>query len=172
MISQLRKKKYFALTTLLALPLMALWFLPSSPQPVRMTFQYATNDPGNGRVGVIELVNNLKETLVVMGGWYVPAKRKDLSISKDTPLACIDGNAWQFTSRSTNFVQVHIPTNGGPYRLVFQCVPDSKSPWRNEGTLRYRIVNWVSARLHPSQVTLVRSFGGFFIVSESIDISQ
>jgi len=170
MISQVRRQKWVALTMLLALALVALWFLPSSLSPVRVTFRHATNDPVSGKVGVIELVNNLKETVVVMGGWYVPAKRKDLSISKETPLAYIDGEPFRFTAQSTNTAQVHIPTNGGAYRLVFQCVPDSKDPPRMQGTLRYRILNSVYPWLHPSQKTIVRWSGGFFVVSQSIDV--
>jgi hypothetical protein len=78
MLSQLRKRKWLALTLLLALLLVALLSLPSPSPPVRVAFQHTTNDPGNGRVGVIRIVNNLSETVIVMGAWYVPTKRKDL----------------------------------------------------------------------------------------------
>ena len=144
----------------------------SSPPPVHVAFLHATNDPSNGRVGVIKLVNNLKEPVFVMGGWYVPAKQKDLSISKNTPLAWIDGEAYQFAARSTNIVQVHTPTNGGPYRLVCRCVPESKEPSRNQRTLRYRTLFFVSPWLHPSQMTVVRWCGEFFAASQSIDFTQ
>jgi hypothetical protein len=172
MISQLHKRKCVALAMFLALLLVAIWFLPSPPPPVRVTFQHVTNDPGNGRVGVIELVNNLNETVTVMGAWYVPAKRNDLSISSDTPCASIDGDMSRIRVRSTNIAQVFIPTNGGPYRLVCQCIAESRDPLRSQGTLRYRLISMVSPWLHPSQATLVRWFGGSFVVSQSIDVRQ
>jgi hypothetical protein len=172
MISQLRKRKWVALGMLLALPLVVLWFLSSPPPPVRVTFLHATNDPSNGRVGVIELVNPLNEKVTVMGAWYVPAKRKDQSIANDTPLVSIDGDMSRLAAGSTNIVQVSIPTNGGPYRLVCQCVRESKDPSRSQGTLRYRTIFFISPWLHPSQVTLVRLCGGFFAASQSIDPSQ
>ena len=173
MLSQLRKRKWLALALLLALPLVALWSLPSPSPPVRVAFQHATNDPGNGRVGVIKIVNNLNETVIVMGAWYVPAKRKDLSIAKDTLCASlISDDVWTFAARSTNSAQVSIPTNRGPYRLVLQCIPDSRSPWRNPGTLRHRIANVVYPWFHPSQRTVVRWYGGYIVASQSIDFSQ
>src|SRR6476660_934941 len=98
------------------------------------------------------MVNNLNETVIVMGAWYVPAKRKDLSIAKDTlGASLISDDVWTFVARSTNSAQVSIPTNGGPYRLVLQCMPDSRSPWRNPATLRHRIANVVYPWFHPSQ---------------------
>ena len=171
MFPQLRKWTFVALAILLALAFVGLWFFPSPPLSVRSTFQYVTNDAGNGRVGVIELVNNLNETVDVMGGWYVPAKRTDLSMSAETPVASIYGDVSKLAARTTNIVQVSVPTNRGPYRLVFQCVPERTSPQRMEGTLRYRILWKVSPWLHPSQATLVRWFNGFFVASQSIDVT-
>ena len=172
MLSQLRKRKWIPFALLLALPLAALWSLPSPPPMVRVTFQHTTNDPSNGRVGVIKVVNNLNEPVFVMGAWYVPAKRKDLSIAKDTPGALISDDVRQFTARSTNIAEVSIPTNGGPYKLVLQCIPDSRSPWRNQGTLRYRIADLVYPRFHPSQRTVVGWYGGSIVASQSIYVSQ
>lgn len=170
--TQLRKQACATLAILLTLPLVAIWFLPSSPPPARVTYQHATNDLGNGRVGVIELVNNLNETVIVMGAWYVPAKRNDLCVSKDTPAAFIYGDVSKLGARSTNVVQVSLPKNEGPYRLVFQCVPESTNPQRMQGSVRYWIVWRIWRWLHPSQVTVARWLGGFFVVSKSIDLSQ
>ena len=107
-----------------------------------------------------------------MGGWYVPAKRNVLGVSKDTPIASIYGEMPKLIARSTNIVQVSMPTNGGPYKLALQCVPDRTAPWRIQGDLRYRIIWLVSPWLHPSRRTLVRWFGGFFVASQSIDVRQ
>jgi len=172
-VMQLRKRIYVALAVLLVLPLLPLWSLHSSRPPVRVTFLCVTNDPGNGRAGVIQVVNYQNEPVIVMGGWYVPSTRDDLSLSWDTPLAsiCADNSRLTFTARSTNITQVSMPTNGGPYKLVFQCVPDSQDPFRTQGTLRHRMASLASSRLHPSQLTVVRWFGGFFAVSQSIDVS-
>ena len=93
-------------------------------------------------------------------------------IERATSSCDFPGEPWRFPAHSTNIVQVHIPTNGGPYRLVFQCVADSKDPQRMQSTLRYRILNSVYPWFHPSQKTVVRSMGGFFVVSQSIDVSQ
>jgi hypothetical protein len=161
-----------ALALLLALPLGLFWWLHSRPTPVRVTFQHAINGPGNARLGVIELVNNLNERVTVMGGWYVPLRRTDLSLSKDTPLAPLNGNAAELPARSTNIRQLPIPTNGGPYRLVFQCMPESKDPARIAGTRRFRLLSLISPWLSQSQVTQVRWFGGFFAASESIGGGQ
>ena len=131
MIPQMRKRTWVVLATLLALPLVALLFLSSPSASVRVRFLQTTNDPANGRVGVITMVNTQDEAVVVMGGWYVPAERNDLSASMDTPVASIYGDEMPVLSaRSTNIVQVSMPTNGGPYKLVFQCVPDRRAPWR------------------------------------------
>jgi hypothetical protein len=169
---KLRKRKWLALALLLALPLMALWSLPPRRPPVRVTFQQTTNDPGNGRVGVIEVANNLNETVIIMGAWYVPAKREDLSMAMDTPCASIFDNVSKCAARSTNIVRVSIPTTGGPYRLALQCMPDSKDPWRNQGTLRYRIADLVFLRLQLSQRTMVRWYGGSIVPSQSIEFNQ
>lgn len=114
MLAQPRKCKWLALALLVALPLVALWSLPSAPPPVHVAFQHATNDPSNGRVGVIKVVNNLNETVTVMSGWYVPAKRKDLSIGRDTLCALRSDEMWKFSARRTNIAQVSIPTHWGP----------------------------------------------------------
>ena len=172
MLSQLRKRKWLVLVLLLAVPLVALWSLPSPTPPVRVSFQHTTNAPTNGRTGVIEIVNNLNEAVIVMGAWYVPANRKDLSIANDTPYASISEDVWTFAARSTNTAQVSIPTNKGPYRLVLQCMPDSRSPRRNQGNLRDRIVSMVYPWLHPSQRTVVRWYGGSIVASQSIDFTQ
>ncbi len=171
MFLRLRKVTFVALGITLALAFAAHWFFRSSPPPLRATFQYATNDAEHGRIGVIELVNDLHEPVDIMGGWYVPANRNDLSISAETPVATIYGDVCRLTARTTNMVQVSVPTNGGPYRLVFQCVPERTSPQRAEGTLRYRILRKVSPWLHPSQKTLVRWFNGSFVASQRIDVS-
>jgi hypothetical protein len=173
MLSQLRKRKWLALALPLALLLVALWALPVSPPPIRVTFQRATNDPENGRVGVIELVNTRSETIDIMIGWYVPAKGNDLALSKDTPIASIYGRMPQLLSaRSTNVVQVSIPTNGGPYKLVLQCMPDRTIPWRHQDSLRYRIAELVFPWVHPSQRMAVRWYGGAIVASQSINCSQ
>lgn len=171
MFPRLLKRTFVALAILLALAFVARWFFHSPSLPVRATFQYLTNDVGSGRVGVVELVNALNETVEVMGAWYVPAKRNDLSVSAETPAASIYGDVRDLAARTTNIVRVSVPTNGGPYRLVFQCVPERTSPQRMEGTLRYRILWKFASWLHPSQATLVRWFNGFFVASQSIDVS-
>src|SRR5207244_13426707 len=73
MISQQRRWKWIVLGSLLVLPLVVLWSLPSAPPPVRVTFQHLTNDPATGRVGVIKLVHNRHEPVLVMHGWSVHA---------------------------------------------------------------------------------------------------
>ena len=170
MFPRLLKRTFVALPILLPLAFVSFWFLRSTPPPVRATFQFLTNDVANGKVGVVQLVNTLNETVEVMGAWYVPAERSDLSVSKETPAASIYGDVRDLAARTIKIVQVSVPTNGGPYRLVFQCVPERTSPHRMEGTLRYRIL-WKFAQWHqPSQATLVRWFNGFFVVSQSIDV--
>jgi hypothetical protein len=171
---KLSKRTRVALAALLVLPFVALWFSPSRPPPLRVTFHHAANDPANGRVGIIQVVNHQTEGVIVMGGWYVPAKREDLSLSRDTPIAslCDEMQGFKFTARSTNLVKVSMPTNGGPYKLVLQCAPESQDPWLTEPTLRHRMALWADSWVHPSQRTLVRWFGGFFAVSQSIDIDQ
>ena len=151
---------------------LVVWSSLPSPPPVRVTFQHATNDAGKGKVGVIALVNNMNEPVTVMGAWYVPAKRNDLSVSLDTPIASIDGDMSKLAAQSTNIALVSIPTNGGTYKLALQYVPDSRSPWQNYGSLQSRSANLVFPWLHPSQKTAIRWFGGSIVASQSIDFSQ
>jgi hypothetical protein len=172
MLAQLHKRKWLAVALLVALSVVALWCLPSAPPSVRVTFQHTTNDPGNGKVGVIEVVNNLNETVVIMHAWYVPANRKDFSLGKDTPSALISDKMWEVGARSTNTAPISIPAHGGPYRLAVQCIPDSRSPWRNEGRLRSRFANLVFPWLHPSQKMAVGWYGGAIVATPSIDLSQ
>lgn len=172
MIPQLRKRTWIALSAVLVLSLVALWFRSSPTTGVYVTFMQTTNEPTNGRVGIIEMVNMEDEDVFVMGGWYVPAKRDDLSASWDTPIASIYRDEPVLSARSTNIVRVSMPTNGGVYRLVFQCVPAHTIPWPNQGSLRYRVMERVSPWLNPSQRTLVRWYGGWFAPSQPIDFSQ
>jgi hypothetical protein len=169
---QLRKRICVAFAVLLVLYLVALWSLHSLRPLVRVTFLCATNDVGNGRAGVIQVVNDQSEPVILMAGWYVPATRDDLSLVRDTPLAsiCGDTSRLTFTAQSTNIIRVSMPTNGGPYKLVFQCVPDSLDPSRTPWTLRHRMVDLAISRFHPSQRTVVRLMGGLFAVSQSIDV--
>ena len=168
MFSRMPKRKWFAFTLIVALLLLALWSLSFRRAPVRVTFQHTTNDPANGRIGVIEVVNNLNETVVINGGWYVPAKRKDLSQGHDTPSASL--SQWNFTARSTNIAQVAIPTNGGSYRLVLWTIPESRSPWRKPAPLPVRIYFF----LYPHcPFWLTRwLINGSTVASQTIDFTQ
>src|SRR5678816_2298601 len=61
MFPPLLKRTFVAIAILLALAFGVLWFFQSSPPPVRAAFLCVSNDFGYGRVGVVELVNNLNE---------------------------------------------------------------------------------------------------------------
>jgi hypothetical protein len=163
------KGKAVVLAVLFSAAFLALWFVPSASPPVHVAFLYGTNEPKSGKVGVFELVNNLNEPVTTGGGWYIPATRKDLNTQKGDWGAAIHGGLHTFTARTTNIVQVWIPTNGGPYRLVLQCLPTSKSTPQFYRSARFRVANFVSPWLHPSFVTQARWYGSVFAVSPPFD---
>src|SRR5215471_6453226 len=120
------KCKAGALWALPAVTLLGLLFVSPAPPSVSVSFLYGTNQLNNPGVGVFEIVNRLNEPVTIGGGWYIPAARKGLNSEKGDRVATIYGSLRTVSARTTNIVQVWIPTNGGPYRLVLFVHPASK----------------------------------------------
>ena len=153
---------------LLVFLVLVFWPRPSTLSAVRLTFLYTTNHPQVGKVGVFELVNRLNETVSSSGGWYKRASRSGLNAELGDWRAPLRG-VHQFAAGTTNILQIWFPTNGGPYKLVLQCLPASKTTPQFYSSARWRVVHVLSRWVHPSFVTQARWYGCVFVESQSFD---
>src|SRR4051812_1878618 len=161
MSTKARTRALIAFAAILATSALLVGLLRASAPRLSVSFHGEVNDPENGRVGLIEVINHLNEPMDLMGAWYVPAGRTDLSMNTRTPIASIYPDGPTVQARTTNYVRVSLPTNSGSYKLVFQCVPERMRPSRIQNSLRYKVVWPLDRHLHFSQATLIRWFNGF-----------
>lgn len=155
---------------LLLLVIAVVWTSPSSPRHFRLTFLYHTNRPPFGNVGVFELVNPLDETVSSSGGNYKPAKRSGLNAEIGDWGATIPGGH-QFAAGTTNIFQVWMPTNGGPYKLVLQCMPASRTTPQFYRSARFRFFNFLSRWFRPSFALQARWYGSVYVESQSFEVA-
>lgn len=166
---RLRKhsSKVLALAGVVVL-LLTIAFLTLSSRPssaVTLTFLYTTNHAQFGKAGVFRLVNHLNESLSSSAGHYKPASRSGLSDRGTT------FRGGQFSAATTNIIQMWIPTNGGPYKLVLYCLPASKTTPAFYRSARVRIVTFLSPWVQPSFATQARWYGTVFAESQSFETS-
>lgn len=165
-----RKGKFAVVALFIFVVVIALLSVRSQSRAVRLTFLYATNHAQIGRVGVFELVNCLNEPVSTSGGHYKPAKQIGMDPQKGAWGAPLSPTL--FNAGTTNTLEVWMPTNGGPYRLVLQCLPRSKGTPQFYRSARFRIINFIASRLRPDFVTQARCFGSTFVESQSFGVTQ
>jgi hypothetical protein len=135
---------------------------------VSVTFLHTTNHAQLGNVGVFQFVNHLKESVSCSGGHYKPALRAGLNGEVgDWGATILDSR--QFPATTTNIIHLWIPTNGGPFRLVLQCVPASKATPAFYGSLRARFASFISPFVKPSFVTQAKWYGSIFPESQPFE---
>jgi hypothetical protein len=149
------------------LAVVVLWPRPSPPSAIRLTFLYSTNHAEIGKVGVFQFVNQLTQTVSTSGGHYKPALRGGFNPEKGDWGATL--GVQQFAPGTTNVLQLWVPTNGGPYKLVFQCLPTSKTTQNSFSIVQARIASLLSSLVHPSFATQARWYGSIFAESQSFE---
>jgi hypothetical protein len=139
----------------------------SSPA-VALTFLYTTNHPHAGRLGVFQVVNQCSETIINSGGHYKPATRSGFNVEEGDYGANSRGSD-RFAAGTTNVVMLWIPTNGGPYRLVFRFTPVSKTTPAFYSSARVRFFSFISPFVKPSFATQARWYGAIYVESQSFE---
>lgn len=144
------------------------WLSSPSQSGVRLTFLYATNHLQIGRRGMFELVNHLNESVSADYAHYKLAGRSGLNAQLGDRGATLGGRH-TFAAGTTNTFLVWTPADGGPYKLVLQCLSASKDTSRFLGSARARLVSFISPWVKPSFTTKARWYGSVFAESQSFE---
>jgi hypothetical protein len=163
----LKRKKVLAVMSVAVVIAVTLFSLTPAQHPISLTFLYTTNAPSVGTVGVFRLENNLDEPIATSGGFYQRAGDRGAEPRIGDYGASL-GGVRRFKPGVGTF-QAWIPTNGGPYRLVLYCVPDSKATRQHRNSLRMRMLGLVS-RLPVSQRFIGRWAGTQFTTSQRFEV--
>lgn len=129
----------FSLAALVGLTL-AIFRLAAPPPPVRVTFLSATNN-GTLRMGVFRFENDLNEPVTTEWGFYQRKSESGVEPQMGNYGVQMTDTLRDFPGGASNTFQIYIPTNGGPYRLVLSCLPNSK---RNLSPSQKRWFAWES----------------------------
>ena len=148
---------------------LALLWLIAQPTPLRLTFLHGTNDSQIGRMGVFRLENNLNERVNTGGGFYQREHERGVESRLGDYGADLGGVQHVLPGVSNTF-RVWMPTNGGPYRLVLYCVPDSKTTPQFLSSLRMRLLGFVSQHSPISQGFIGRWAGTQFTMSQYFQV--
>jgi len=143
----------------------------SSSPAIGLTFLYTTNHPQIGKLGVFRVVNQCSETIINGGGHYKPATRSGLNAEVGDYGANSRGSD-RFAAGTTNVVILWIPTNGGPYRLVFRFTPISKTTPAFYGSVRVRFFSFISPFVKPSFATQAQWYGATYVESQPFETSR
>jgi len=162
-----RKNVLIGVGAAIVLGVMLFSLTPAQP-PIGLTFLYTTNAPSVGIVGVFLLQNNLEEPISTAGGFYQRTSSRGIGPQIGDYGATL-GGVQRFTNGVGRTFQTWIPTNGGPYRLVLYCVPESKGTRRYLSSLRMRMLGLIS-RLPVSQRFIGRWAGTQFTTSQRFDV--
>lgn len=142
----------------------------SSSPSIGLTFLYTTNHPQFGKQGVFQVVNRSSETISDGSGHYKPATRSGLNAEAGDYAANINASD-RFAAGTTNVIIMWIPTNGGPYRLVYRFIPASKTTPAFYSSVRVRFVSFISPFVKPSFATQARWYGSTYVVSQPFETS-
>ena len=162
MTSANRKLGWIAIIALLSLCGALLWSTWPS-QPLRVSFLHLTNDVHTELDGVFRLDNGSKETVSAIGFIH----------EKQTARGCVRhigdfgadlGGAKLISPGTSATFRVWVPTNGGPYRLVLDCVPQGGAP--------NRVKRWVVDLLLQLRLPLRQRFIDRFVNGHSFPTSQ
>jgi hypothetical protein len=112
-------------------------------RPVRLSFICLTNDVQIGPAGVFRLENHSKEAVETIGVIYQKRTTGGWSHHLNDYGARL-GDATRLLPGAGSTFRVSVPTNGGPYRLVLNCVPHrtSKSPPPDRQWI-VRLISWL-----------------------------
>ena len=152
---------------------LAISFLVTSSPPaaVSLTFLQTTNDEHYGKTGLFQIVNHLNETVRCDQGFYKPASRPGLNSQMGDAGALVFGKH-QFTANTTNVIEIWIPPNGGPYKLVLRCLPESKATAAFTKSIRVRFFSFISPYVKPSFATQSQWYGSIFAESQSFEATD
>ena len=174
MILRRHKGKLMATAAVVSILVFGLWSINSSPTPVRLAFLYTTNNPRSGMMGVFQLVNELDETVSSGVGRFKPVTENGLRLRRGEWAGILsDLNGVKYvTRRTTNVFEVSLPTNGGPYKLILFCTPDSKMTPEYYRSARVRIARFLIPWVQPSAATQGQWYGSIFVESQSFEITR
>ena len=168
-----RKKKAFAaLCGVLAVLAVILIATPARKDPeVRMTFVRTTNT-AQGLMCVFRVVNGRTDSMTTRGGFYqlgnitnFAAQAGHLPAAFLVPLVSIP-------ARSTNLLEVMMPTNRGSYTLIVPWRPAMSPSPLHQLNLVAAAKIWYARKTKAPPEKLYQRLGWVYVASDMFDVSS
>lgn len=144
---------------------------PSKEANLRMAFVRTTNTPF-GLWCVFRVENEMNGAMTTRGGFYQPTNVTNIVPQPGhLPAICPRGPV-SIPARSTNLLEIVMPTNMGSYTLILPWRPaKSRSPWQLVDPVS-RVKIWYSRQRKAPPEELYQSLGGVYAASDMFEVSS